>query len=280
MQANNSTKDMMMFQEQTREVLCKIERAAKGSLGSYKKSIPSILLVGDVGVGRSEFAKEYERILKSNHVYTIRGTNTFLDLAFPRDGEEINYRKFFRSPGIAASIQNRFYGVFAISFEEWKGHDLLDSPRFEELLRFIDNNKDNIFYVFEVTSGFEAKDELKSVLNNHINLAEACLKQPDIQMAAEYIQDCMESDGLVLDSSGEKELRELLNRRLNIGAPGFAGYNTLRQISKSILFELLTDESQKSGQMEVTDNMLRNIESRIITPGDISTRKQTMGFTM
>ena len=280
MQANNSTKNMMMFPKQTKEVLCKIEKATKGNLGSYKKSIPSILLVGDVGAGRSEFAQEYESILKSNHVYTIRGTNTFLDLTFPKYGEEIDYRKFFRSPGVAASIQNRFYGVFAISFEEWKGHDLLDSPRFKELLRFIDNNKDNIFYVFEVTSGFKAKEEFKRVLNNHINIAEACLKQPDIQMSAEYIQYCMESDGLVLDSSGEKELHEFLIRRLNIESPGFAGYKTLRQISKSILFELLTDNSHKTGQMEVTGNMLRNIESRIITPGDISTRKQTIGFTM
>lgn len=265
---------------QTVEVLKKIRKAAASSHDPFKKSIPSILLVGDVGAGRSEFSRAYERMLATNYVYTVRGANTYLELVFPKDGEERDYSRFFSSPGKVASFQNRFYGVFAISFEEWKGTDLLGSRWFEDLITFIDNNKENIYFIFQITTSFGAKEGLERVLRNHVNLVEADLKQPGLQVAADYVQKCMEEDGIVFDESGKKELRELLGRRLNVDSAAFAGYTTLQQVSKCILFELMSDDSMKTYSTEVTDNMLRNIESRIIIPEDTSEKRFGIGFAM
>lgn len=278
--SNNYDIRGMNIPEETKAVLEKIEYAAKVNKGTFKKSIPSVFLEGDKGTGSSRFAHVYERILAANHVYMVRGTKTFLELVFPKNGNEKDYQRFFQSPKIVASIQNQFYGVFAISFEEWMGKDLIESEQFKTLLTFIDNNKNNIFFVFQITSEFKAKEELKKTLNNHINLVEAHLGVMDIDMATEYIQKRLENDGISFSVNGKKELNRLLNRKLNMESQNFAGYHSLKQIARSIQFELLSENLMNDKRMQVSDCMLRNIESRVIAPEKIETKSRTMGFSM
>ena len=279
---NNNLYDIrgMNIPEETKAVLEKIEYAAKISKGSFKKCIPSVLLEGDKGTGGSEFSRVYERILAANYVFLVRGSNTFLELIFPRNGNEKDYQRFFRSPKIVASIQNQFYGVFAISFEEWEGDDLLESEHFKTLLTFIDNNKTNIFFVFQITREFEAKERLKSTLNNHINLIEAHLGHLDIDISAAYIQEILEKDGMSFSVNGKKELKSLLHRKLKLGSHSFAGYHSLLQIARSIQFELLSENMVGNKITKVSDRMLRNIESRVIVPETVEMKGRTMGFSM
>jgi len=270
----------MNIPEETKAVLEKIEYAAKINQGSFKKSIPSVFLEGDKGVGSSGFAYAYERILATNHVYMVRGSKTFLELVFPKNGNEKDYQRFFQSPKMVASIQNQFYGVFAISFEEWDGKDLIESEPFKALLTFIDNNKNNIFFVFQVTSEFKAKEELRKTLNNHVNLVEAHLGYMDIDMAADYIQTYLLNDGIRFSVNGKKELKRFLNKKVNMESQNFAGYHSLQQIARSIQFELLSEDLMPGKNMQVSDYMLRNIESRISAPETVELKSRTMGFSM
>ena len=270
----------MNIPEETKLVLEKIENAAKINQGSFKKSIPSVFLEGDKGTGSSGFAQVYERILASNHVYMVRGSQTFLELVFPRNGTEKDYQRFFQSPKTVASIQNQFYGVFAISFEEWEGKELLESEQFKALLTFVDNNKDNIFFVFQITKDFKAKDELRRTLNNHINMVEAHLNYLDLDMSAEYIQNYLEKDGIRFSVNGKKELKRFLNRKLNMESQNFAGYHSLQQVARSIQFELLSEDLMDDKTMQVSDYMLRTIESRVIAPETVEVKSRTMGFSM
>lgn len=270
----------MEIPEKTKAVLEKIEYVAKINKGSLKKSIPSVFLEGDKGAGSSRFAYVYERILAINHVYMVRGSKTFLELVFPKNGNEKDYQRFFQSPKTVASIQNRFYGVFAISFEEWDGKDLIESEQFKALLTFIDNNRDNIFFVFQVTSGFKEKEELRKILNNHINLVEAHLGYMDLDMAADYIQKCLENDGIRFSVNGKKEFKRFLHRKLNMESRDFAGYHSLQQIARSLQFELLSEGIMADKSMQVSDYMLRNIEGRVIAPETVETKSHTMGFSM
>lgn len=270
----------MNIPEDTKVVLEKIEYAAKINKGFFKKSIPSVFLEGNKGAGSSGFAYVYERILATNHVYVVRGAKTFLELVFPKNGNEKDYQRFFQSPKMVASIQNQFYGVFAISFEEWEGRDLIESESFKALLTFIDNNRNNIFFVFQVTSEFKAKEELKKTIGNHINLVEAHLGCMDLDMAAEYIQNLLQNDGIRFSVNGKKELERFLHRKLNIESQNFAGYHSLQQIARSIQFELLSEDLIKDKNMQVSDYMLRNIESRVIAPENVEFKSRTMGFSM
>lgn len=270
----------MNVPEETKAVLEKIEYAAKINKGSFKKSIPSVFLEGDKGTGSSAFAHVYEHILAANHVYMVRGAKTFLELVFQRNGNEKDYQRFFQSPKMVASIQNQFYGVFAISFEEWEGKDLIESEPFKALLTFIDNNKNNIFFVFQITSEFKAKGELRKTLNNHINLVEAHLGCMSLDMAAEYILKCLEEDGIRFSVNGKKELNRFLHRKLNMESQNFAGYHSLQQIARSIQFELLSEDLLADKSMQVSDYMLRNIESRVIAPEVVEIKSRPMGFSM
>ena len=282
MKKNNNSYDIrgMNIPEEAKAVLEKIEYAAKINQGSFKKSIPSVFLEGDKGVGSSGFAYAYERILATNHVYMVRGSKTFLELVFPKNGNEKDYQRFFQSPKMVASIQNQFYGVFAISFEEWDGKDLIESEPFKALLTFIDNNKNNIFFVFQVTSEFKAKEELRKTLCNHVNLVEAHLGYIDVDKAVDYIQTYLQNDGIIFSANGKKELKNFLNEKVNLESHNFAGYHSLQQIARSIQFELLAEDMVLGKNMQVSDYMLRNIESRITAPETVELKSRTMGFAM
>ncbi len=269
----------MNIPEETKEVLEKIEYAAKMNKGSFKKSIPSVFLESDKGTGSSFFAHVYERILATNHVYMVRGTKTFLELVFPRNGKEKDYQRFFQSPKTVASIQNKFFGVFAISFEEWEGKELIESEEFEALLTFIDNNKNNIFFVFQVTREFKAKEELKRVLNNHINLVEAHLGYMDYDIATDYILKYLGNDGISFSVKGKAELKKFLHRKLDLESQNFVGYHSLEQVARSIQFELLSEDLTKDQSLQVSEYMLRNIESRVITPETVEIKGHAIGFS-
>ena len=275
---NNKEQGSKAFSKEAADVLKKIEKAAKNNRYSTSKSIPSIFLVGDIGVGRTEFACNYEKLLASNKVYTVRGTGTYVELVFPANGSERDYQRFFRSPGLVASIQNKFYGVFAISFEEWKGKELIESEVFNYLLTFIDNNRDNIYFVFMVTSDFLAREELRKILNNHINLAEVFIEKPSMSRATDFIISSLNSDGISFDQSGKKALSTLLSNKLDMDSSSFSGYRSLTQISKSILFELSSEDVMGKEGLEVTEYMLHRIEDRISTPESVDEKANAIGF--
>ena len=265
--------------EETKEVLQKIEYAAKANGGAFKKSIPSVFLEGDKGTGSSVFAHVYERILATNHVFMVRGSKTFLELVFPRYGKEQDYQRFFQSPKIVASVQNKFYGVFAISFEEWEGMDLIESEQFKALLSFVDNNKDNIFFVFQVTRDFKEKDKLRKVLNNHINLVEAHLGYIDHDMATDYILELLKDDGISFSANGKEELKAFLHKKVDMESENFAGYHSLEQIARSIQFELSAEDMIDGMGLMVSDYMIRSIEDRVITPETVEIKGRTIGFS-
>ena len=136
------------------------------------------------------------------------------------------------------------------------------------------------FFVFQITKDFKAKDELRRTLNNHINMVEAHLNYLDLDMSAEYIQNYLEKDGIRFSVNGKKELKRFLNRKLNMESQNFAGYHSLQQGARSIQFELLSEDLMDDKTMQVSDYMLRNIESRVIAPETVEVKSRTMGFAM
>lgn len=281
MSNSKSTVKIRGMDEEAENLLLKIEEVAKSSCDATKKVIPSILLTCDRGLGAEEFATEFERILSANHVYKVRGAGTYLSLVFPRNADEKLTQRFFQSPKVVAEFQNNFYGVFSISFEEWEGSDLLMHDNFNALLTYIDNNKDNIFFVFRVTEGFKAKEELSATLKNHINIVEVSISRPTIEMAAEYIQSCLENDGLTFSMNGKKALKSFLKRKLDMDVDEFAGYSSLKQIANSIQFELVAEHELEDRRLQVSDHMIKNIESRVVIPENITPNQgHRIGFSM
>lgn len=261
----------------TIHVLEKVSGAIKNSEYEMSGAVPSIFLIGERGSGITKFSKEYEKILFENHVYKIRSEKTFLELVFPAEGSEMDYQRFLQSPKILASLQNEYHGVFAISFHEWKGKELLSNRYFKTLINYIDNNKDNIYFVFHVTPTFEAIDELRVVLSHHVNLISAELERPDKVGAASFVLRELEDAGMEFSEEGKEELREFVANGLDVDSSSFAGYKTLKQMSRSFYFEL-TLENARSTDMSVTVDTLKSVENRISFPKDVVVSSSRVGF--
>lgn len=255
------------------EILKKIEKAAKEKC----KGIPSIYLVVEEGVDSKEFTDSYENILRENGMYPIRGNATELRLVFPRNGTENLYKQFFSSPRLISFVQNKYYGVFEISFEEWHGKELLNDQEFMNLLTFIDDNRENIYFVFKVENRYLNKDELKKVLNNHINLEEVHLKSNNIEKAAVYVRSILEERGYQFPSDAEEALRKIVEERMKVNSSAYMGDQFLKQIANNIHYELCVEKDYPEEIVFVTCEMLKEIEDKIFIPSDVSTNVK-MGF--
>lgn len=104
-----------------KDTLHKIERVTSSSNKKMKASVKDILLVSPSCKELSKIAKCYERIITSNGVYPVRGVRTYMELVYPASGKDSDLKAFFASPRLAAATQNKFTGVFLISFEQWNG---------------------------------------------------------------------------------------------------------------------------------------------------------------
>lgn len=274
----------MPFPTEAQLVLERVEKAAKSNMATIKAAIPSLFLVGDKGVGTSTYVRAYDEILSSNNVYLLRGNSTLIELVFPGIGNtEKELERFFQSPTIVATQknkQNRFYGTFAINLERWEGKDLIESDCFKSLLDFIDNNKDAIYFVFQVSESFEAKEELRLILNNHVNTMEVHLTCPDIEEATAYIMRCLEVEGIHINPVGKKELSKLICRKLDVESTSYLGFHSLAQIAKSIQFELVSADLLGPESMMISGYMIKAIADKIIMPLAVQDKNKRVGFAV
>lgn len=286
----------MAMPEATCRQIMKIQRAASSKNKRVKEAIPSMFIVADKGSGVSSLAKTYEWILKTNHVYRYHGSKTYLELTFPpADSSDSVFQKFFASPKIAASIINRYYGVFLVDFQEYRNFRQLEHCRaYHDLLDFIDDNP-QIYYVFHVNPVFTGKETLLQVLKKHLVIDEVVLEPVNLQRAISYMQE--ELGNVRFSKEARKKLSFFLEKVID--KENFSGYRSLELILKNIIFELSdyseirnsndfdevhnpraerTEMSEKAEIIEITENMVCDTLNRITIPDDVT--EQKMGFAI
>ena len=249
--------ESLKVSEGAKEVLRRIYKVASSENVYVKETVKNIFVTCPEGAGLSEYARAYEKIIIENEVYRVKGKCTYLELAFPRIGGELEYRKFFDSPRLVAATINNFVGVFLISFEQWSGYsELMREKYFKELLQFIDDNKNNISFVFHVMPEFSEKDRLVDLLNSHVNILKVDLKKPDAQEATEYIKDELKNMNIKFDSCAKKSLEEFILTNVDIESKAYVGYSTLDRLAKDVSFEIFCKlEANEDGMMFV-DKMI------------------------
>jgi hypothetical protein len=243
---NNILIDELNISMEIKNYLKKINIVASSNNTRMKQTVKDLFIVSPSCKELSDIAKCYEKIITGNGVYPFCGSETYIELAFPSSGKEIDYREFFASPGIVASKQNYFSGVFLVSFELWKGaNELMRDSYFEELIKFINMNKSHISFVFHVTPEFENAKSLCSELKRHLNICSLEHSHPNMEQAVEYVKKHINEAGINLTQTGVQELEKFIKESVDVNSASFRGYETLERIASDIQFEIYANSNQK-----------------------------------
>ena len=216
--------------------LYQIQTIARLDAPYRKQLVPNLLLVSPSGAGTTEYGKVYSRIIDENHIYDIRGLSTFLELDFPCDDSPRKYNLFFSSPRVVASTQNNFYGTFLLSFSRFEGRDLFTNPYFDTLLEFIEQNRDNMQFIFHVRPEFTEKEKLEMSLNRILHMVRVEFDHPNLEMSTEYVWTRLADVGISLPNTYKEKFKTALSGWLE--QTEFDGYSSLELIARRIQYEL------------------------------------------
>lgn len=271
--------------DEVKEGLYKIEKAASSGNQLIKSVVKDLFISCPSCKELSKIAKCYERIITCNSVYPVRGTRTYLELAFPSSGKDKDYMEFFASPKLAAATQNCFTGVFLISFEQWSGaNELIRNPAFNELVKFINDNKSHISFVFHVKPEFMGQKVLLNEFSKYVNLYVMEHTLPDMGMAFKFVETKLNESGIELNKAGKQELKKLLEDKLDMGASTYKGYQTLGRFASNLQFELYVQKGMGFGNKKKTTscligkNEVRMISNSISMPDETISCKGKLGF--
>ena len=231
--------DELNTSQQIKTFLRKVEDVASSGNAKIMGSVADIFIKSPACSELSKISHVYEDVISGYGVYPFRGVGTYLELAFPAGGTEQDYKEFFASPRRVAATQNRFSGVFLVSFEQWKSaNDLIRDTNFKSLLKFIEANKNNISFVFHVTPEFRDAKDLLNELSSHINLVYLEHFLPDRLQALEYIKSQLKAADIDLTQDALEEIDRLVDEKIDLSSKNYHGYKTLERLSKRLLFEL------------------------------------------
>lgn len=237
-----------------------VEKMSGSAKKTVRESVPGLFLIAERGTGVTGYCKKYSEIIDQSGIYSVRGSSTYLELIYPpANADESDRYKFFASPKVAASITNKFYGTFVISFEEWRGEDLIRSESLSELLHFIDSNRGNISFCFHILPSFSARENLKGILSKHVNLLEVELELPDAELSAAYVADAMKNEGYKFDKNVLQELTDSVISDV-VNDADFAGYRTLNHLRRQLIMEAAMMKGD--GSVFITKEMVQSLKEK------------------
>lgn len=226
----------LFIDEEAKNCLRTIDRIFSVKSGSKDLVRTALLVTAGDGCGVSSYGKVYSLIVDSSPCLKVRGSESFLELVFPKDSEK-EERLFFASPRRIASIRNRFYGTMLISFREYSGKDLLCSDSFNRLLNFISENRNNIHFVFHVLPEFSAKKQLLLKMKDVVNIMEVQLDKPTLDNGFAYVVAKLEECGYEVLKGAKTVLKEEILPDI-ISDKYYMGYRSLNALVERIHFEI------------------------------------------
>lgn len=254
----NAFMESHIMEPKIEEVLQSFREIAHSDSAEIRELLPSVFVVAEPGCGTSSFGKAYAQILDESPLLQIRGTETFLELVFPKDNPQ-DERLFFSSPQRAVSVRNRFYGTMLVSFAEYSGQELLKSDGFQRMLEFIEQNKNNIHFMFHVLPEFTAKKQLLAKLQEHINMIEVELDKPGLDRASTYVISVLKEAGIQITPACRKRLKErVLEPVIAMGT--YSGYRTLNNLVLGIRYEVTC--SNMGNRDVLSEELMDRIEAR------------------
>lgn len=265
----------LLVDENAKNALRKADMLLNSTSKSVSNYIP--LVIAKEGCGFSSFGRVYSAIVDESPLLRVKGSATLLELVFPKDNE-IDEKLFFASPRRLASIRNRFYGTMLISFKEYSGLDLINSAALKRLLKFMEDNKDNIRFMLHVTPEFSARERLISILQDLFFVEEIILKGPDVDCSLSYVLDELEKQGYEVSEEAAACLREQALPRMVAGR-SYAGYKSLDRFLGRLNLETLIAMEQDPHHIDVAviKSLVDKLEKEDQIRGQMTTK---IGFSL
>ena len=198
---------------------------------------PSLLIVQpqNEGVGCCEYVKALAKAYYLQSDPRRSFEKTFLSLRYPKDISEEGIKRFFDSPRIVAEHYNRFLGVFAIEITEYLYHS--ESSAFVKLLEYVTSNRDEINFVFLIsTDDKTAAQRMYAVINKHIRIEQLTMEYADTKSYVSYAINLLCRNQLKYEKGVEEVLsgyiQELAQR------DSFCGYDTIIRLTDDIIYEM------------------------------------------
>lgn len=264
----------MMYTDSTRAILEKTKKILNSDSEAVRKSVFATVVITDDLYGLSYFGKKYSEIVSKSIDHISKGSTNYINLVFPNGSAE-NEALFFSSPSRSASTTNRFYGTMLISLAEYDGDDLINGESYRRLLEFCDMNRENIRFIFHVSSKFKAKDKLVSTLQEHFPVMEVILDKPGVNESFDYVVSEMKHKEISFDKEAEAFLKEQLIPAV-ISKKSFSGYQSLNVLMDRMVVESVSND--KSNYVVLSSSM-RTLCNNISNTRD-SNEHVRIGFNM
>ena len=268
---NNSNINNLIIDESVQNVLNTVDRIANLDDERNRINIPSLIITTDDGYSLTGLGKIYGNIVEKS--FRVKGKISFLELVFPKDNPR-DESLFYASPQRVVSTRNKFYGTMLISFEEFKGSDLLYSESFINLMDYIEKNKENIRFIFHILPDFTMKKQLVSKLCEQLNVIEVVLEKPQNEMAYEYVMNGLKEQTLKVDNEAGELFKRILSR--DIEQDNYCGYKTLNKVINKISYEMLILKNNPEGT--ITSEVIERLGWKLAEEISFSKTENRIGF--
>ncbi len=266
----------LLFDEDAKSFLVTVDRILNSESSAIRESSFAPLVVAGEGCGLSMYAKAYSAIVDASLAQRIRGSETFIELGFPKDNEE-EEKRFFASPRLVASTRNRFYGTMCVSFDEFSGTDLIQSESLERLIDFVEENKANIHFIFHILPEFSAKNKLIAALQTVVDITEVHLEKPGADIGYTYFMKELCDLGYQFDDETKEYIKDTM-LPIVISQRTYSGFKSLNLLVERLNLETVYCHECDEGMIDRTlvDRLLNKFEQDEYVKGESS----RIGFRM
>lgn len=245
----------LLVEENAKKVLRAIKSVFAMSSENARSNSVSLLIEAGEGCGASSYSEAYSAIVDNSFGYANTGNETYLELVFPKNNEA-DEKLFYASPKRLATSSNRFYGTMLISFKEFSGADLIKSCSFNRLLSFVEENKDNIHFVFHILPEFNAKGRLISKLREVTNVEAVTLGNPGIDEAYKYTISRISETKTDIEDDALGFLKTTCIPKV-IKSKSFKGFKSFDSFADRIYYEAARES--RNGEIILTHKLLENV---------------------
>lgn len=263
----------LLLDEDVRIKLEKIKKVALSESANKRALLPHLHVISNHGLGVTTLGKSYAELLEMGKVfYPHCGQKNYLELTFPYNVSEREYKLFYQSAREAAGIQNLFWGVILVDLEEWKKVDISNDEVFHGLMNFVKANKDNIRFAFCTPFDEKFASMVNEFLRESLDVCTIRFFAPDEEQAWKYLSDVLKKKELVFSDDGKIAARNLVKKMSNMIDK--RGYTLLHELGNRFEYECIADGTGK----EIDDKMVLHVSKNILLEEkEVSERR--IGFT-
>lgn len=233
---------------------------------------PNLLIVQPQheGVGCAEFVRELAVAHHAKCGYRRSFHKSFLSLKFSKDISEQEVRRFFDSPRIIAELYNRFVGTFCIEVSDYLS--MTDAPEFSKLIDFVSANKNDIKFIFVVSTDDQMLASIMlNILRKVVRIEQLNIGYAEVKDYADYAVELLQKRGISAAKGIEHILRNYIDDLTKKSS--FAGFDTVARLVEDIVYEMRADNIYKLTK----DNLVRIKELFLADDSNINTSKR-VGF--